>query len=278
MAENNAELVIYGPIGADDGFTSWYGDDIITPKTFKAKLDALGDVPEIKVLINSPGGDVFAGQAIYSMLARHSAKKTIYVDGLAASAASLIAMAGKLIMPRNAMLMIHNPWGATIGDEKDHRKMADNLATIKDAMIPVYAEKTGMGHTEISRIMTAETWLTAEEALDAGFADEIEQSRQIEAGMAQSGVLIFNGVELDAKRWGYRNAPSLPLRDAEDKTKRDAERALRDAGFGRAVAKAIVGHGWDMSAVAGEERDAPAKDEGLALFLESQRVLTEVIK
>ena len=105
--ENKAELMLYGEISD----TSWWGDEV-TPKAFKSELDALGDVEQIDIYINSGGGDVFAGEAIYNMLRRHNAKKVVHVDGLAASIASIIAMVGdEIVMPENAMLMIHEAWG-----------------------------------------------------------------------------------------------------------------------------------------------------------------------
>ena len=106
LDETTGELLLYGEISD----ISWWGDEV-TPKQFKEDLDALGDIDVLNVYINSPGGDVFAGQAIYSMLKRHKAQVKVYIDGLAASIASLVAMAGdKVIMPANAMMMIHNPW------------------------------------------------------------------------------------------------------------------------------------------------------------------------
>ena len=109
------DLLIYGIIG---GF---FGD--VTPSQFREDLDSLGNISNLRVFINSPGGDVFAGQAIHSILQRHSASITIYVDGLAASIAAVIAMAGDhVIMPRNAMMMIHNPFTFAMGDSEDLRE------------------------------------------------------------------------------------------------------------------------------------------------------------
>ena len=117
-----AELLLYGDISS----SSWWGDEV-TPKEFKKDLDDLGNVDEINVFINSDGGDVFAGQTIYSMLKRHKAKITVYVDGLAASIASVIAMAGDIIkMPKNSMMMIHNPWTWGAGYAADFRKLVDD--------------------------------------------------------------------------------------------------------------------------------------------------------
>ncbi len=137
--DKRAELLLYGDISD----SSWWGDEV-TPKQFKADLDALGDVAELDIYINSGGGDVFAGFAIYNMLKRHTAKKTVYVDGLAASVASVIAMAGdKIIMPENAMLMIHNAWAVAKGNKAKLRKIADEMDKIDGMLAGIYAARTG---------------------------------------------------------------------------------------------------------------------------------------
>ena len=137
----------------------------MTPKDFKADLDRLGEIKNLNIYINSGGGDVFAGQAIHSMLARHTAFKTVYVDGLAASIASVIVMAGdKIIMPRNAMMMIHNAWTIAAGNKESFRKLADDMEKIDESIVTTYADKTGLESEEIKALMEAETWMTAEEA------------------------------------------------------------------------------------------------------------------
>lgn len=237
------ELLLYGLIGTDDG-AGWLFDQV-TPKTFKGELDALGEISELRVFINSPGGDVFAGQAIHSMLKRHPARVTVHVDGLAASVASLVVMAGdRVLMPRNAMLMVHDPWTMAVGDAQDFRKIADNLDQIREAMLAAYQGKTGLEREELLPLLEAETWMTAEEAVERGFADEIEEAKRVAASLVRPGVVAVNGQEFDLSR--YRNVPSFPPRDAgQEPTKRDAERALRDAGLSASRAKAIVAVGWD---------------------------------
>jgi ATP-dependent protease ClpP protease subunit len=200
----SAELVLYGPISS----SSWWGDEV-TPKQFNDDLKALGEVDEIVVRINSGGGDVFAGLAIYSMLQRHSASKTVKVDGLAASIASIIAMAGdKIVMPKGSMMMIHNPWTSVWGAEaKDLRHTADVLDKIRDSLLDVYAEKTGKTKDELAALLDAETWFTAEEAVSNGFAHEIEENLAISAGITGKKA-IFNGVEVEFSK--FTNAPKLP--------------------------------------------------------------------
>lgn len=196
------ELMLYGDI-AD---STWLGDEV-TPKDFKADLDSLGDIQTLNIYINSSGGDVFSGQAIYSMLKRHPAQKNVYVDGLAASIASLIAMAGdKIIMPANSMLMIHNPWTVAMGNSNDFRKLADDMDKIRESMLSVYESKTGIKQEDIIPLLDAETWLTAQDALENGFCDEIEEGKQVAASL-KGDFLNVNGVDMNLKR--FKNAPKL---------------------------------------------------------------------
>lgn len=177
LDEKTGELTLYGEISD----ISWWGDEI-TPKQFKEDLDALGDIDVLNVYINSPGGNVFAGQTIHSMLKRHKATINVYVDGLAASIASVIAMAGdRVIMPRNAMMMIHNPWTIAMGNAQELRKTADDLDKAGQSMIEAYLSKASIERDKIAELMEAETWLSAEECLEYGFADEIEDSKQVAA-------------------------------------------------------------------------------------------------
>lgn len=197
---NAGEVLLYGPIANE----TWWGDEV-TPKQFKEDLDKLGDITELRVFINSDGGDVFAGQAIYSILKRHKAQKTVYVDGLAASAASLIAMAGDVVrMPANAMLMIHNPWTIAAGDSQTFRKLAEDLDKVREAMITAYQAKSGLSSEELTSIMDAETWLTAQEAVEKGFADEIEEAKQVAAAL-DGRFLTVNGQKFDLGR--FKNPP-----------------------------------------------------------------------
>ena len=177
--KKKGELTLYGDISS----TSWWGDEV-TPKQFKADMDALGEIDELDIFINSGGGDVFAGQAIYSILKRKNATKTVYVDGLAASIASVIAMAGdKIIIPRNAMMMIHNPYTWTAGNSEELRKMADDLDKIRESIVNTYEDKTGLEREKIIELMDAETWMTAEDAKEYGFADEVGDEKEVAASV-----------------------------------------------------------------------------------------------
>lgn len=192
--------MLYGPISS----TTWWGDEV-SPQQFKDEMDALGDIDELHVYINSDGGDVFAGQAIRTILKRHKAKKFGHVDGLAASIASVVLTACDVVsMPINAMQMVHNPLAGLLGYyyAKELVKMAEDLEAIKESIILAYVDKTGLSKDEVSGIMDSETWLTAEEAVKLGFADEIEGERQIAASM-DKGHLIMNGQKFDLSRFNH---------------------------------------------------------------------------
>ena len=161
-----AEIVIYDEIGA-------FG---IPAKAFLDELKALGPVAELTLRINSPGGAVFDGVAIYNALKRHDAAITVWIDGIAASIASMVAMAGdEIVMPENAMLMLHDPSALVIGTAVDMRAMADALDKMKAGMVAAYRDKSGRDDAEIEALMAAETWLSAEEAVELGLADRVAQ-------------------------------------------------------------------------------------------------------
>ena len=161
-----AEIVIYDEIGA-------FG---IPAKAFLDELKALGPVAELTVRINSPGGSVFDGVAIYNALKRHDAAITVWIDGIAASIASMIAMAGdEVVMPENAMLVLHDPSGLVAGTAADMRAMAEALERMKAGMVAAYRDKSGRDDAEIEALMRDETWLSAQEAVELGLADRVEQ-------------------------------------------------------------------------------------------------------
>ncbi len=174
--EGRGEVLIYESIGA--GFF----EEGLAAKTFAKELKALGDITSLDVRINSPGGSVFEGQAIYSQIKNHKARKTVYVDGIAASIASVIAMAGdEIVMPENSMMMIHDPAGAVMGTQADMEKMADTLGKIRETIVSVYEAKTGLGRDAITKLMAETTWLTAKEAVSMAFADTVTPSVEIAA-------------------------------------------------------------------------------------------------
>lgn len=150
---------------------TWYGDEV-TPKLFKDELNA-GE-GDITVWLNSPGGDVFAAAQIYNMLRDYKGNVTIKIDGLAASAASVIAMAGNIVLVSPvAMMMIHNPATLAIGNAKDMERAIAMLNEVKESILNAYEGKTGLSRARLSHMMDDETWFNAKKAVELGFADRI---------------------------------------------------------------------------------------------------------
>ena len=164
-------LFLNGTIAED----SWFDDDV-TPQMFKEELmDGNGN---ITVWINSPGGDCVAAAQIYNMLREYEGKVTVKIDGIAASAASVIAMAGdEIVMPKNTMMMIHNMWMGAVGNAAQLRKAADDLDVINAAGRQAYLDKAGdkLSEEALAQMMDAETWLTAQQCIDLGLADRYAQ-------------------------------------------------------------------------------------------------------
>ena len=153
--------------------TSWLDDDL-TPQMFKDELNA-GE-GDITVWINSPGGDCVAAAQIYNMLIDYKGNVTVKIDGIAASAASVIAMAGtKVLMSPVSMLMIHNPMTMAFGNTAEMQKAIDMLGEVKESIINAYELKTSLSRAKLSRLMDAETWMNANMAVELGFADGILQ-------------------------------------------------------------------------------------------------------
>lgn len=158
---------------------SWFDDDV-TPQLFKEELNA--GTGNITVWINSPGGDCVAAAQIYNMLANYKGTVTVRIDGIAASAASVIAMAGtKVIMSPVSMMMIHNPMTIAFGDSANMQKAIAMLDEVKESIINAYEIKTGLSRAKLSRLMDAETWMDANSAIEMGFADELMQRNTADA-------------------------------------------------------------------------------------------------
>lgn len=178
---DEADLYLYIEIA------SWGGGGYAhSAKSFKQELDLLGEIKTLNVYINSPGGDVFEGVAIYNMLKRHKAQVNVHVDGLAASISSVIAMAGDTIyMPSNAMIMIHNAWMYTSGDSNELRAAADMLDKVNVSIRQSYLDKAGdaISEEDLIALMDQTTWLTAQEAYDYGLCDVVGEAKQIAASV-----------------------------------------------------------------------------------------------
>ena len=162
-------LFLNGTIAED----SWF-DDEVTPQIFKDELNS--GTGNITVYINSYGGDCVAAAQIYNMLTNYNGKVTIKIDGIAASAASVIAMAGdKVLMSPVSVIMIHNPLTMVCGDHKEMEKAIDMLAEVKESIINAYEYKTGLSRAKLSHLMESETWMNANKAVELGFADGISE-------------------------------------------------------------------------------------------------------
>jgi len=175
---NTRTLYISGAIAEE----SWFDDDI-TPKVFKGELEA--DTGDIVIWLNSPGGDCIAASQIYAMLMDYPYKVTIKVDGMAASAASVVAMAGTtVLMAPTSMMMIHNPLTVAIGDSEEMQKAIEMLKEVKESIINAYEIKTSLSRAKISHLMDAETWMNANKAIELGFADGIleDEKKKVDTG------------------------------------------------------------------------------------------------
>lgn len=169
--------------------TDEYYDTDTSAVGFRDALKDLGDVKTINLHINSPGGSVFEGIAIYNMLKQNKAHVNVYVDGLAASIASVIAMSGDAIfMPSNSMLMIHNPWTMAVGNASELRKQADDLDKITESSIQTYLNQAGdkLDEEALRQLMDDETWLTAKEAVDYGLATEVIEANKAAASISKN--------------------------------------------------------------------------------------------
>jgi ATP-dependent Clp protease protease subunit len=195
-----ADVFIYEDVGE-----SFFGG--VSAKQFASDLKGIGSIETINLHINSPGGQVFEGLAIYRQLVDHPARVVTHVDGLAASIASVIAMAGNEIRIAEAgFMMIHNASAIGIGDASEMRRLADLLDTTTGSIADVYAARTGLGRDDLLTMMNAETWLSAPEAVDKGFANEAVANLKVTAHA------------VDSEKHGFRHLPQSllkkPLLDA----------------------------------------------------------------
>lgn len=250
MKSDIAEIEIFDEIDSAWG---------IGPGDFKAKLDTVKDAKSIKLLLNSPGGSVFDGMAIHNMLSNYRDKLDIEVVGVAASIASIIALAGKkLTIANGAYLMIHNPLTIMVGEAQDLRKTADLLDKMKVDFVNIYKKKSGKNEKEISDMMDAETWMTADEAIENGFADGAEDYGQIAARLDGEIAKHFAKVPGD-----------LGKTEKKITNPRELESALRDAGCSRKEAVAIVADGWKA---VGRGDPEPARGDPVKLITPSMLI------
>lgn len=201
--DNSADIILYGTIGSDE-----YWDDI-SDKTIKEDITNLGEIENINLYINSPGGSVFAAVAIANTLKNHKAKVTAYIDGLAASAATIITSACDIVkMPKNALFMIHNPLTWTYGNKQELEKAGILLDKVKDSILETYLAKSkNKTKEELSALMDEEKWFNAEEAKEYGFIDEIVG--EVEKLQTVNNLLIVNSLAFDISK--FKNFPGSKL-------------------------------------------------------------------
>jgi ATP-dependent protease ClpP protease subunit len=236
---DEATVYIYDEIG-------YWGT---TAQQFVKDLQAV-KAGTINLHLNTPGGDVFDGIAIHNALRQHSATVHVQVDALAASIGSVIAMAGdRITMAKHSTMMIHDPFGYVVGNAEDMRKMSEVLDGLGDTIAGVYAERAGGSVREWRDRMLEETWYSDREAVDVGLADQVDGDSQAQAAFDLS--MFRHPPERLAASAASPPASGQP-------TKRDIEKALRDAGLSRVQAKALIASGWGAAAeeTGSAERDA----------------------
>lgn len=186
--ETERVLELYGTIAEE----SWFDDDV-TPQMFRDELFAgSGDVV---IWLNSPGGDCIAASQIYSMLMDYKGNVTVKIDGIAASAASVIAMAGtRVLMAPTALMMIHNPATVAFGDHEDMQKAIEMLEEVKESIINAYEIRTNLSHTQLSHMMDETTWMNAKKAIELGFADDFLKDEKL---AADAPAYAFSGKSIE---------------------------------------------------------------------------------
>lgn len=207
-AESDEErtISVYDVIGQD----YWAGEGV-TARRVAGALRAMGKGP-VTVNVNSPGGDMFEGLAIYNLLREHDGEITVKVLGLAASAASIIAMAGDTVqIARAGFLMIHNAWVMAVGNRNDLIEVADTLKPFDDAMASIYAARTGQDRKSMAKLMDAETWIGGEAAIEDGFADELLASDQVERGAAKASASAVRRIESALRASGMPKSEAVRL-------------------------------------------------------------------
>mgnify|MGYP000850398774 CR=1 FL=1 len=216
-----AEIVIYAAIGQASWLDS--ADSMISAKQFSDALKALPDtVNTLNVRINSPGGDVFDGIAIYNRLKQHKAKKVVHIDGLAASIASIIALAGdEIIIGDGALYMIHLPWTYAMGSRTDLENTINRLMDVEEQMLGIYAKKTKMSKSEIRMMLEKETWMSASEAIDNGFADSTAEDTVAIAASAINSSWI---AKKPGKYFSQEEATKAKVQDLKERVRSRLDR------------------------------------------------------
>lgn len=231
---------------------SWFG---VQSEQFVKDLNAIS-AKTIHIRLNSPGGSVFDGTAIFNAIKQHKSRTVAHIDGLAASISSVIALAADEVrMSENAFFMIHDPWSIVIGNADTMREEAELLDKVKGTIAKTYMDKSGKTADEINDMMSAETWLTADEAKELGFVDEIEKAKTEDKAQATLFDLSV-----------FANVPGVLKSQEKAITEREIERALRDIGCTAKQAKAIVAEGFKV-----DLRDEAVENIAAALQSDTER-------
>lgn len=210
--EKYANIEIYGPIGES------FFDDAVSAKAFSEELKNLPkDVTNIELRLNSPGGSVFDGMTIYERLKQHKAKVTVYIDGLAASIASVIALAGdKVYIGEGALMMIHRPMSGVFGNTDEMLRMVEVLEKIENQMVGIYERNTDTTRSELEEMLLGDFWMEAKEAVRYGFADEIIEEP---ANMAAVAALIDEGSQWIRRKPKIDSAKQVAHKELKNKIK-----------------------------------------------------------
>jgi ATP-dependent protease ClpP protease subunit len=270
-SDDVAEISIFGDIG-----NSWFSEGV-TDASFKEDFDKIKDSKDIRLVINSSGGNLFMGLSIYNIIASRRDRVSVEVYGVAASAASIIALGGRdLKMREGTFFMIHNAMAMVAGNAKDLRDMADTLDKVSGELVNIYETHSDLSVDEIKGYMDDEKWFTASEAIDAGFATEIVDEQ------------IAASISIDPHQYAYKHIPEGIRADAEGnkkppETERQLEEVLRDAGFSRQQAVDIAAHGFKAdqrdSVPEEDQRDSePAQVEAKASHPRKNFILLEMLE
>lgn len=235
-ASDDATITMFDVIGED-----FFTGGGVTAKRIGAALRAIGE-RDVTVKINSPGGDMFEGIAIYNLLRDHPAKVRVQVMGIAASAASIIAMAGdEVTMGLGTFLMVHNAWGVVVGNRNDMRDAAATFESFDSALADIYEARTGLKRAEIVKMMDSETFMAPTEAVDMGFADDIDDGLASPPADTQNAVNSRRRMDaLLAKQGVPRSERRRLLRDALGGTHDAAAAATHDAGLDVAALERLI--------------------------------------
>lgn len=270
----DAEILIYGPIAAE---RSWFGDEA-TPQQFAQDLNELGG-RDVTLRINSGGGDVFAAHAIHNLLKSYNGRVTAVIDGLAASAATVVAVAAdKIIMPSNSLMMIHDPAIGLSGyyPAAELSKLVEALATIKTSIIAAYRKRCKVSDEEIEKMMANETWMGATECKEKGFADEIIGGV---AAALNGNTLVINSVSYDLNRFANSEAAKNKFKQSEvrDMPSGKLEKFLNALGLQELVEDTLTSVPVGNQTTVNNTSSASASDNieavEAAVVAERQRVL-----